>query len=489
MLIAFWVTWPTGNSPHTVSIHVLDDDSLLHIFYLYRPFLLGEDQGDLARLWGGEPSWARGRWWYKLVHVCRRWRSVILGSAPYLELFLVCTNGTHVADMLAYSLPLPLVVDYSGRNIAAKDEEGIILALNQRDRVRRVRFRLPATILQKFIAVIEEEYPILEYLIISFPTEDKSTILIFPEALQAPQLCHLSLRGFGLPIGSRLLTTGVGLVTLHLVMVHPSTYFYPNTLIQWISLMPQLEMLVIIFISPIPGRDVERQLTHMPTIAPVTLPNLRHFVFHGVNTYSEALITRINVPRLEKLRIQFINQLTFFVPCLLQLMNTAENLRFHAANVTFFDHKVEAAIYPHGEIVDAEMYAFAISVYCWHLDWQVSSATQISSLLGQIFSLVENLTFQYEEHSHSSEEHNQVDRTEWRRLLRPFRNVKTIRIVGGLVEELSFCLKLEDGELPLELLPELNELTYYGRGNTGDAFTPFIDARRNAGRPVTLVRL
>ena len=102
---------------------------------------------------------------------------------------------------------------------------------------------------------------------------------------------------------------------------------------------------------------------------------------------------------------------------------------------------------------------------------------------------MENLTFQYEEHSHSSEEHNQVDRTGWRRLLRPFRSVKTIRIVGGLVEELSFCLKLEDGELPLELLPELNELTYYGSGNTGDAFTPFINARRNAGRPVTLVGL
>jgi hypothetical protein len=41
--------------------------------------------------------------------------------------------------------------------------------------------------------------------------------------------------GFALPIGSRLLTTAVGLVTLHLVMVHPSTYFHPNTLLQWIS--------------------------------------------------------------------------------------------------------------------------------------------------------------------------------------------------------------------------------------------------------------
>jgi hypothetical protein len=40
------VTWPAGNSSHTAPIDILDDDSLLNIFYLYRPFLLGEDEDD-----------------------------------------------------------------------------------------------------------------------------------------------------------------------------------------------------------------------------------------------------------------------------------------------------------------------------------------------------------------------------------------------------------------------------------------------------------
>jgi hypothetical protein len=116
--------------------------------------------------------------------------------------------------------------------------------------------------------------------------------------------------------------------------------------------------------------------------------------------------------------------------------------------------------------------------------------TQISNSLSQIFSAVEHLTLQHEKHSRSSEEHNSVDPTEWRGLLSPFRNVKTLRIVvDGLVEELSRCLQLEDGEHPLELLPELQELTYYGSGNADDAFTSFIDARQNAGHPVALVRL
>jgi hypothetical protein len=66
---------------------------------------------------------------------------------------------------------------------------------------------------------------------------------------------------------------------------------------------------------------------------------------------------------------------------------------------------------------------------------------------------------------------------------------KTLHVAEGLVEELTRCLQPDDGELPLELLPELQELTYSGGGNTGGAFTSFIDARQNTGRPVTLIRL
>ena len=255
-----------GDSPHTASIHILDDDSLLHVFYLYRPFLLGEDEDENYRLFGGEAGWVRGRWWYKLAHVCQRWRNLLLGSSSYLGLSLVCTNGTPVADMLGNSPPLPLVIDYRF-NITAKDEEGAILALKQRDRVRRVRF-WDVTDPQKLIVTTDEEYPILEYLVILLPIHHNSTILTFPETFQAPHLRNLTLQGFALPIGSRLLTTAVGLVTLYLDMVNPSTYFHPNTLSRWLSFMPQLETLMIGFQFPVPNRDVERQLMHTPITTP-----------------------------------------------------------------------------------------------------------------------------------------------------------------------------------------------------------------------------
>ena len=479
-----------GNSPRTVSIHVLDDDSLLHVFYLYRPFLLGEDQDDSARRRGGKGGWVRGRWWYRLAHVCQRWRDVILRSPSYLGLSLVCTNGTPVADMLAHSPLLPLLIDYSSREISTEDEEGIILALRQLDRVCRVRLQLPATSLQKLIVAMDEDYPILEYLIIVLPTVDRSTILVFPETFQALHLRHLRLRGFTLPIGSRLLTTAVGLVTLQLIMFQPSTYFLPNTLLQWISLMPLLETLVIFFKLPIPNRELERQLRQLrrtPITTHVTLPNLRHFQYHGVSTYLEALVHRVTTPRLEKFDIEFFNQLTFSVPCLLQFMDTADNFRFHSARFAFFDEQVEVAFYSH-QPHEAEMRPLGIIVFCRDLDWQVSSSAQISNSLSQIFSAVERLTLVHKEHTRSSEEHNEFDRTEWRRFLRPFSNVKTLRINNELIRELSLCLGSEDGELPLELLPELQELTYFASDDANDAFTSFIDTRQNADRPVNLVR-
>ena len=475
-----------GNSPHVVSIHVLDDDSLLNIFYLYRPFFLGEDEKDYYRLTGGIAGWDRGRWWYPLAHVCQRWRNIILGSASYLGLSLVCTRGTPVQNMLAHSPPFPLTVDYTGvDDVTAEDEEGLLLALKQRHRVRHLRLAFPVQNLQKFVMAIDEEFPILEYLIVGPPVQ-VNTVLMLPETLQAPNLHHLLLGCFIHPIRPRLHPTATGLVTLTLIINRRSAYFQPNVLLQWISFMPQLERLEIAFKFPVPNRDVERQLTHAPITTHITLPNLRLFWFQGVSTYSEAIVSWITAPRLEDLQIQFSKQLTFSVPRLPQFMNTIENLRLNDAVIRFQDKKMYVGMFIR-ETGDVSRCTFSVNVDCWHFDWQVSSAVQISNALSQLFSTVEHLTLEHEVHSLSSEEHNDVDRIMLRNLLRSFSNVKILRFEDGLVEGLSHCLRLEDGEPPLELLPELQELTYYGGRDIGNAFTSFIDSRQNAGRPLTLI--
>jgi hypothetical protein len=486
----YQLTYPTGNSPYTTSIHILDDDSLLNIFYLYRPFLLGEEDQNVNIRFKGGGQWARERWWYRLAHVCQRWRNLILGSASYLGLCLVCTYGTPVADMLVHSPPLPLVIDIydETRDITAKDEEAIILALEQRDRVRRIRFLLPVLKhwQQKLIMAIDGEYPILEYLILWGLPEEKRTVFTLPGTLQTPHLRHMAINSSFL-IQFQLLMTAVGLVTLHVALYHPSTYFQPTVLLQSLSMMPQLEILLIAFHYPIPNRDVERHLNRTPIMTHVTLPNLRTLALKAVGAFSEAVLGQITASHLEILEISYPERFTFFVPQLLQFMERTENFRFDRARFNFSNELVYVGVNP--PETNMPVSAFSIVVNCWHLDEQVSSVAQIFTSLSKIFSAVEHLILAHEVHSRSSEEHNEADRTEWRKLLRSFGNVKTLRVHHGLVEELSRCLRLEDGEHPLELLPELQKLIYSGSGNANDdAFTPFIDSRQNAGRPVTLIK-
>ena len=473
-----------GNSLHTTSIHILDNDSLLNIFHLCRPFLLSEGHWqDVNMRFGGGGQWVGERWWYRLAHVCQRWRNLILGSASYLGLCLVCTYGTPVAKMLAHSPPLPLVIDYEYEDITAKDEEAVILALSQRDRVRRIRFALPVLKLHRLIMTMNGEYPILEHLVLGDLIKERQTVFIFPETIQTPRLRCLTI---DCPIPQRFpsLETTPDLVLLCISMRHPASYFEPAVLLQWLSLMPQLENVLIVFHFPVSDHDVERQLMRTPIMTHVTLPNLRLFSLKAVSSYSEAVLRRITAPRLETFQIYYPKELTSSVPELLQFLKRTENLRFYRARFNFHSQHVIVEVYP----PKAETYPFYMEFECWHLDWQVSTVSQIFNALSQTFSTVKHLTVTHQEHVLSSEEHNEVDRAEWRKLLRSFRNVKTLHIEDGLVGELSRSLRLEDGEHPLDLLPELQELTYLGSDNNNNVFTPFIDARQSEGRPVTLIK-
>jgi hypothetical protein len=465
---------------------MLDSDSLLNIFYLYRPVILERHEGSIDHWYFNcANEWDRERWWYKVAQVCQRWRDLILGSPSYLGLCLVCKNGTPVAEMLARSPPLPLVFDYQVPDVpdlylGAEEKDGIILALGHRDRVRRICFQMCVSNLQELIPSIDEEYPVLEYLILDHPLVDSDKSLMLPETLQAPRLRHLQLERIALPMGSRLFPAAVGLVTLAL---HPSNDFHPNILLHWLSFMPQLEKFTISIPHPVANEDAEMQPMHTPIMTHITLPSLNWFEFYGDSAFLEDFVHRITAPRLAWIRFWFAEEPTFFVPSLLQIMDTTRHNKFDSGRFTINSGQIFVGVYRRGV---SALYVISMGVHCSPPDLQVSSVAQIFDSIGPIFSTVEYLAFEYEVPEYF-EEQNEFDRTEWRRLLRPFSNVKTLRIDEELVEGVSRCLRLDDGEDPLELLPELQELTYSGSGDTGDAFTSFIDARQNAGSPVTLI--
>jgi hypothetical protein len=387
--------------------------------------------------------------------------------------------------MLEHSPPIPLIIYYDdkNRNITAEDEKGIMLALQHRDRIRRIYLGLPIPSLQKLIKAMDDEFSMLEYMYMAPPAKHK-TRLIIPSTFEAPQLRHLLLVHFTCPIGSRYLKSTTRLVTLILRFTHPSTYPHPDRLVHSLSLLPQLEILQISPLSPIPSCEIERQLLHTPITTHTTLPNLRRFYFRGISTYLESLLHQIITPRLEIFRIQFFNQLSFSVPHLLQFMRTIGNLQFSDIVFLFYHKAVAVWAYPPKENASID-FKFCFNIVCGHLDWQVSSMAQIFNVLRPLFSNVVDLTLDYREHSLSSEWHNQADRTLWRKLLGSFKGVKTFRVHKGLVAELSHSLRL-DGEPPLEIVPELKELVCPVGSVDDNTFAAFIDDREGTGQPVSL---
>jgi hypothetical protein len=78
-----------------IRIDVLPDDVLLEIFDFY--MVMTRDPTDIE----DRTDWKTMiEAWQLLVHVCRRWRSVVFGSPRRLNLQLYCTAETPARDTL-----------------------------------------------------------------------------------------------------------------------------------------------------------------------------------------------------------------------------------------------------------------------------------------------------------------------------------------------------------------------------------------------------
>ena len=364
--------------------------------------------------------------------------------------------------------------------MGTKDEHGVLLALQHRHRVRGIRLHVPLQSLWKFIAAMGKEFPILEFLYIALPKRHHTT-LILPETFQGPLLCHLALKHFAFPIESPMLATAAGLVTLTLKSVRPSTHFHFHEFLQRLSLMSQLRKLKVAFHSPLSDDDTEEQ----PTVIHVTLPNLRWLGFKGTGACMEKLLPCITAPLLAKLEVIFSDGPPSSVLYLLHAINPTGNLRFSKANVSFHEEHVDVKAYRNKK---AETYTLGIQVTCDELNRQIASAAQIFNTLRELFSSTERLVLQCPRSIEWWRWFIHANRTQWRDFFRSFNTMKTLRVPGPLVRELSDALQVHDEESPTELLPELNELFYCSSDDPDDEFVSFIDARQNVGRPVSLFR-
>ena len=392
--------------------------------------------------------------------------------------------------MLAHKPSFPFIIDVlhtydsTREDTNPKDNEDVLLALQHRDRVRRIRMQITNPDLEPLIMAMDGVFPRLEYLVITPPTEH-FTSLTLPSTFHAPHLRHLMLLDTRFPIASPSLATPAGLVTLSLRWSNISTFLLPDELLQRLSLVPRLEMLQISLDFPVFDDNVEKQMSHAPIMTDVALPNLRNFAFEGDTAYFEALLPWMTVPLLEKLNLMFFREHTFHAPHLLQLLTVAASPRFSFADLTFYDEFLSLTAYSRGSA--------GLSFSVLYLDkgtyhHQIDSAVQLFSSLGTLFSAVEYLTLGYNRSSGSEVQDADSDRTRWHKLLRAFPNVKSLRIEDRHTGELSRSLHLDHGEPPVDLLPQLKNLLASDKGVV-DIFYPFADARQKAGCPVSLLPL
>jgi hypothetical protein len=112
---------------------------------------------------------ASPRFWPRLVHVCRRWRRIVFASQRTLRLRLFCTPGTPVPDALYFWPALPIVVQYGGSLAsyppAPEDEDNIVVALKQSDRVSSISLTITNSLLEK-LSAIERPFSELENLVL-----------------------------------------------------------------------------------------------------------------------------------------------------------------------------------------------------------------------------------------------------------------------------------------------------------------------------------
>ena len=276
-------------------IDVLPDDILLVIFGFFQ--------------FGGKPFYYGVEAWHSLVHVCRRWRSLVFQSPRGLNLLLHCTPETPVMDNLDYVWPaaLRLVIEVDVVFMEYSSiTDNIIAALGKTDRVYIVQFCLTPLGFEEVSTAMQVQFPELTELLLSSPESSSiSGKPVLPDTYlggSAPclRVVHLTRVSFpGLP---KLLLSATHLVELDLCDVECSEYVSPEAVVASLSVLSSLKSFRLIFVWYDYPRHSSSLLPSKRTTTS-TLPALVKFDFRGDSQYIEELLCLIETPQLAEIDI------------------------------------------------------------------------------------------------------------------------------------------------------------------------------------------
>ena len=417
--------------------------------------------------------------WLSLVHVCRRWRILVLGSPRRLNLQLYCTPSTPARYTLHVWPALPLIV--RGYNSMASSSTGnVIASLGQNNRVCQVLLQyIAGREFERVLAALQVPFPELTHLYLYASGE---TLPVIPDSFlggSAPRLRNFFLSGIPFPGLQKLLLSATHLVQLTLFYIPHSGYISPEAIVGLISVLSSLELLDIEFRSPQSRPD--RETRRPPQSERSVIPALTLLQFRGVIEYLEDLVTRIDTPQLDDMRITFFNQIDFDIPRLAQFINRSPKLRKQDVHVRFYEHTVRVGP-PLG------IPALAIAISCEEPDWQLSAIEQVCNSSLQPLSTVEDL---YIEHHYSRRvwKSEAIENTLWLQLLLPFAAVKNLYLSKEFAPGIAATLQELVGGRITEVLPALQNIFVKGFEPSG-AFQKnigqFADARQLSGHLIAI---
>jgi F-box-like len=192
-----------------LTINDFPEEVLLDIFDSYREKFY---VSNYAR------DWSRANGWFKLAHVCQKWRRIVLTSTSRLDLQLYLTVYNYVnAVMMRRLPPLPIVLDCSMGARTTRDHARIVHALKYCDRIREIAFIGSGPGLNKILKATKRSFPALESLKLCHNSRGRGLILP-PTFLggSTPSLRRLDLRDVSLTSLSYFLSSAKGLVDLSL---------------------------------------------------------------------------------------------------------------------------------------------------------------------------------------------------------------------------------------------------------------------------------
>jgi hypothetical protein len=456
-----------------ISIDVLPDDVFLSIF----GFCVNRDLVEDRFLYS-KPMKKETEAWQPLVHVCRRWRSVVFGSPRHLDLRLVCTTGTPVMDTLDVWPALPLLIwdeDYPRESL-----DNIIPALERSDRVCQINLSIPPSQLEKISLAMQEPFPELSGLELA----SYETVTVLPDSFlggSAPRLRSLWLQGIPFPGLPNLLLSATYLVKIHLSGIPHSGYISPEAMATALSTLTSLESFWLKFASPRSCPDPASQ--RPPPMTRSVLPVLTSLRFKGVSEYLDDLVACIDAPRLFSLYITFFNDIVFDTPQLVQFISRTPTLKaLEQARVAFKLGTAEVNLR-----VKSGYEVLNVEVRCRELDWQISSLEQVcTSSLPPLFAL-EDL-YIYEDPVWQSDWKDNIDNTLWLGLLHPFTAVKNLYISEEFARRIVPALQeLVGGDTTV--LPVLQDIFVEGLQRSvpvQEATGKLVAARKVTTHPITV---